>query len=215
MQYTINCPSLIITPASSWSQLQPSGIGRRAVASPRQRCVSAFSEDTFPAVPAQEPEATPTCCASLKPCLSPSAGRSHIHPPRSTAPRPRGASAASQDRAAGVVNAGSRGAPANVTPPDAVSKTAMAFCCASLPLPTLDSTCADPLARECDAETQVNRSTLTAPAWSSSATKFTKNLTPSLHQPFTNEHADCARSPRRLYSGRVHGWRTPGGGSPD
>src|SRR5688500_11033247 len=29
-----------------------------------------FSEDTFPAVPAQEPAVISTCCASLKPCLS-------------------------------------------------------------------------------------------------------------------------------------------------
>ncbi len=81
-----------------------------------------FSADTFPAAPAQEPAVTSTCCASLKACRAPSAGRSHIRPPRSTAAAACCASAVSQDRAAGVVNAGSRGAPANVTPPDAVQK---------------------------------------------------------------------------------------------
>ena len=45
-------------------------ISRRAVASPRLRCVSAFSADTFPAVPAQEPAVTSTCRASLKACPS-------------------------------------------------------------------------------------------------------------------------------------------------
>ncbi|HEU0076574.1 MAG TPA: hypothetical protein VFQ76_02930 [Longimicrobiaceae bacterium] len=78
---------------SSWIWLQASGTGRRIARKSAvvlsQACGNGvyphFSEDTCPAVPAQETAATSTCCASLKACPSISAGRSHIRSPRSTA----------------------------------------------------------------------------------------------------------------------------------
>jgi hypothetical protein len=119
-----------------------------------------FSAETFPAVPAQETAVTSTCRASLKACPG-TLGRMDptIHCCRGTVARPRLRKIARRV----VVNSGSRGAPANVTPPDAVQKTAMASCRTSLPLPTLGFTCTDPLAVECDVEMQRDRSTCRRP----------------------------------------------------
>src|SRR5688500_20064794 len=65
-----------------------------------------FSEDTFPAVPAQEPAVIFTCCASLKACLSTvTRTKSHNRVPRSTAAAAHGASELWQDCATGVVYA--------------------------------------------------------------------------------------------------------------
>jgi hypothetical protein len=94
-------------------------ISRRAVASLGNGVYPHFPEDTFPAVPAREPAVTSTCRASLKGCLS-TLSRTESHP--SATIQLCGASAPSQDRASGVVNAGSRGAAANVTPADALAK---------------------------------------------------------------------------------------------
>ena len=134
---------------------------RRAVASARQRCVSAFFGRHL-SRRARTGDGGHLhllrVLESLPEHPQPDGVTSVRHDP--LPPRPRGASAASQDRAAGVVNAGSRGAPANVTPPDAVQKTAMASCRASPPLPTLGFPGTDPLAVECHAEKmQCDRST--------------------------------------------------------
>ncbi len=47
-----------------------------------------FSEDTYPAAPAQEPAVTSTCCASLNACPN-TLGRTESHPVRHDPPLPR------------------------------------------------------------------------------------------------------------------------------
>ena len=158
---------------SSRISLQPSGTGGRiamkstvVLSQARGNGVYGnFSEDTFPAVPAQEPAITSTCRASLKACLSilSRTESHHMRSPRSPATTARGESAASQDRAAGVVNGGltRRSGERHASRCRSKNRDGILPCFTPSADPRLHLH--RPLAREQDAEMQRDRSTCRRP----------------------------------------------------
>ncbi len=128
-------------------------------------CMANFQKRPFPPCPHGSRRSPPPCCASLKACpstlgLTESDPSATIH--RGSSPWRARDFARSRN---GCRERGSRGAPANVTPPDLVEKIKNrdGILPHFTPLPTLGSACTRPLAAEKDAAMRTDRWTCQRP----------------------------------------------------